>query len=91
MRVVVSRSGGIAGMRLVWDVRIDDQPDASAWRELLAALPWDDTPPAVPEPDRYVYRIRCPPHDVVLAEPQLRGPWQELVDKVRAASRDSAT
>jgi hypothetical protein len=91
MRVVVSRSGGIAGMRTVWEVRIDDQPDAPDWRDLLAALPWDDTPQQAPEPDRYVYRIRCPPHEVVLTEPQVSGQWRELVDRVRAASRDSAT
>lgn len=86
MRVVVSRSGGIAGLLRVWEVRIDDQPDAPDWRELLATLPWDDTPQTAPEPDRYSYRIRCSPHEVVLAEPQVAGPWRELVDRVRAVA-----
>jgi hypothetical protein len=36
-----------------------------------------------PEPDRFIYRIRCPPREVTLAERQLVGPWRELVDRVQ--------
>jgi hypothetical protein len=81
MKVVVSRSGGIAGLRVTWDVQVDEQPDAAAWVQFLQELPWDEA-----APDRFVYRIRCAPHEVVLAEPQVNGAWRDLIDRVRAAS-----
>ena len=87
MKVIVSRSGGIAGIRITWEVQVDDQPDASTWTELVDALPWDEVTESDPEPDRYVYRIRCAPHEVVLGEPQVSGPWRELVDRVRAVNK----
>jgi hypothetical protein len=86
MKVVVSRSGGFAGIRVTWEVQVDEQPDASAWRDLLTALPWNEVSEAAPQPDRYVYRIRCAPHEVVLGEQQVCGPWQELIDRVKAAN-----
>ncbi|MET0976929.1 MAG: protealysin inhibitor emfourin [Leifsonia sp.] len=58
MRVIVSRSGGIAGIRMSWQVRIEDQPDASDWFVLIRALPWDEVRPAPVSPDRFLYRIR---------------------------------
>jgi hypothetical protein len=86
MKVVVSRSGGIAGLRVTWDVQVDEQPDAAAWMSFLEDLPWDEAEATAPMPDRYVYRIRCAPHEVVLAEPQVHGAWKDLIDRVRAAS-----
>ena len=86
MKVIVTRSGGIAGMRVTWEVQVDEQPDAPGWRELLGALPWDEARRSAPEPDRYVYRIRCAPHEVVLPERQVAGPWKDLVDRVRAVN-----
>ncbi|MET1045019.1 MAG: protealysin inhibitor emfourin [Microbacteriaceae bacterium] len=86
MKVIVSRSGGFAGLRATWEVQVDEQPDAPRWSAFLQDLPWDDVPSAPPTPDRYVYRIRCESHDVVLTEPQVQGPWRELVDRVRAAN-----
>ncbi|TFC03523.1 hypothetical protein E3O42_06635 [Cryobacterium adonitolivorans] len=86
MKVVVSRSGGIAGLRVTWDVQVDEQPDAASWMRLLEELPWDEAEDIAPMPDRYVYRIRCAPHEVVLAEPQVHGAWKDLIDRVRAAS-----
>jgi len=86
MKVIVSRSGGIAGIRTTWEVQVDEQPDALDWRELLDALPWDQVEESAPEPDRYVYRIRCAPHEVVLAEPKVSGRWKDLVDRVRAVN-----
>jgi len=85
MKVVVSRSGGMAGIRTTWEVDVDAQPDADDWASLITALPWAEVAVRAPEPDRFVYRIRCPPHEVVLAEPQLCGPWKELVDRVKAS------
>lgn len=87
MEVVVSRSGGVAGIRVTWAVRVDDQPDSSTWARFLDELPWDAVEESDPKPDRYVYRIRAEPHEVVLTEPQVSGPWRELVDRVRAANQ----
>ncbi len=88
MKVLVSRSGGIAGIRTTWEVDVDAQPDAADWASLITALPWADVAARAPEPDRFVYRIRCPPHEVVLAEPQVCGPWRELVDRVKASQSE---
>lgn len=86
MKVVVSRSGGVAGVRVTWELRVDEQPDPSTWVQLLDELPWDSIDDSEPQPDRFVYRIRVPPHEVVLAERQVAGPWRELVDRVRTAN-----
>lgn len=83
MDVEVVRSGGIAGLRLSWTVNVEDQPDPEEWVLLIERLPWSETPPAPPEPDRYIYRIRCEPHEATLAERQVTGPWRDLVDRVR--------
>lgn len=90
MRVTVSRTGGFAGIRATWEVHVEAQPDRAAWRELVESMPWDDVPPAPPEPDRHIYRIRCEKHEVVLAERQLRGPWRILVERVRERGRPAA-
>ncbi|GAA1059765.1 protealysin inhibitor emfourin [Agromyces bracchium] len=83
MEVEVVRSGGIAGLRLTWTVEVEDQPDPEEWVLLVERLPWSETPPGPPEPDRYTYRIRCEPHEATLAERQVTGPWRDLVDRVR--------
>ena len=83
MDVEVVRSGGIAGLRLSWTVNVEDQPDPEEWVLLIERLPWSETSPTPPEPDRYVYRIRCEPHEATLAERQVTGPWRDLVDRVR--------
>jgi hypothetical protein len=86
MKVIVSRSGGIAGIRITWEVQVDERPDAADWKAFLEELPWDEVDERAPEPDRFVYRIRCAPHEVVLAEPQVCGPWKDLVDRVKAVN-----
>jgi len=83
MDVIVSRSGGLAGMQLTWEVRVDEQPDPDEWYILIDEIPWGEPPPLPPEPDRFVYRIRCEPHEATLAERQLTGPWRQLVDRVQ--------
>jgi hypothetical protein len=85
--VIVSRSGGFAGIRLTWQVRLDERPDASEWLALIQALPWDEVTAAAPEPDRYVYRIRCAQQTATLSEPQLDGPWRELVTRVQQVAK----
>lgn len=86
MNVTVSRSGGIAGFRCTWELKVDDQPDPEWWTHFLAALPWDHVAPAEAAPDRYLYRIRCGEREVELPEPALSGAWRELVELVQAAA-----
>ena len=83
MKVIVIRTGGMAGLRRTWEVAVDDQPDRESWAELLTRLPWEHRPKVPAQPDRYVYEIRCSRHRVVLPEQQVTGPWRELVDRVR--------
>jgi len=83
MKVIVSRSGGIAGIRRTWEVLVDDQPDFSDWLALIETLPWGEVPRTAPQPDRFVYRIRCDARTAELAEPDLTGPWRELVERVQ--------
>jgi hypothetical protein len=85
MRVIVSRSGGVTGMAIRWVVELGDGPEYSDWVVLIEACPWDDEPDVPPEPDRFVYLIRANGRRVTLAEKRVRGPWRELVDRVRAA------
>ncbi|TFD63475.1 protealysin inhibitor emfourin [Cryobacterium ruanii] len=86
MKVIVSRSGGMAGIRLTWEVRVEEQPDPATWADFLNSLPWDDVTDSEAAPDRFAYRIRCAPHEVVLGETQVNGPWRDLVNRVRAAN-----
>lgn len=83
MDVYVSRSGGFAGLRLTWHVHVEEQPDRDDWYLLIRQIPWSDAPPVPPEPDRYVYRIRCESHVATLAERQVTGPWRTLVERVQ--------
>ncbi|HEV7950699.1 MAG TPA: protealysin inhibitor emfourin [Glaciihabitans sp.] len=86
MRVTVTRSGGFAGLTQTWTITVDEQPDSADWAELIDRLPWGRRPRSAPQPDRYVYDIRCARHRVTLPEQQLTGPWRELVDRVRERS-----
>ncbi|MWV49484.1 hypothetical protein GRS96_09380 [Rathayibacter sp. VKM Ac-2803] len=89
MDVIVSRSGGFAGLRRVWRVDVTEQPDERAWLELLDSLPWDDSRAprgaSSGRPDRFVYEIRVQTHRVRLGETELDGAWRELVDRVKKA------
>jgi len=79
----VTRSGGVTGMLRVWRVE-SVEPDG--WRPLVDACPWDDGP----EPsgsDRFVGRIEGrapePSREARIPDAAVRGPWRELVDRVR--------
>ena len=85
------RSGGLLGRRIEWDVVVDDQPDADQWYVLINELPWGECSTTNTTPDRYTYGIRCEPHEAVIPEQQLTGPWRELVDRVRDASERPGT
>ena len=74
-------------MNLIWVSSTCSIDSAASSSQLVSSLPWDDAPPeAHGEPDRYVYRISCEPHEVVLGERALEGPWRVLVERVRAVA-----
>ncbi|MEL0625737.1 protealysin inhibitor emfourin [Salinibacterium amurskyense] len=85
MKVQVWRSGGLLGRRVEWAVVVDEQPDPDQWYVLISEIPWNEHPAESTMPDRYTYEIRCEPHEAVVPEQQLVGPWRELVDRVREA------
>lgn len=85
----VIRSGGITGLRRGWRVETED---VDAWEPVVESCPWAEAPRireefAHPEPDRFVWRIEVrapePPRTAELPERALRGPWRELVERVR--------
>ncbi|WP_210403782.1 protealysin inhibitor emfourin [Salinibacterium sp. UTAS2018] len=85
MKVQVWRSGGLLGRRVEWAVVVDEQPDPDQWYLLIYEIPWNEHPAENTMPDRYTYEIHCEPHEAVIPEQQLVGPWRELVDRVREA------
>ncbi|MBH0116703.1 hypothetical protein I6E52_07565 [Salinibacterium sp. NG253] len=89
MKVQVLRSGGLLGRSVEWDVVVDEQPDPERWYVLISECPWHEHPVENTMPDRYTYEIHCEPHEAVIPEQQLVGPWRELVDRVRDASQPS--
>ena len=88
--VVVTRSGGIAGMRRQWRAQ-PDAAEASAWRALIDSCPWDARREAARTAprgaDRFEWVIRARDDDAdreaSLADDELDGAWRTLVDAVR--------
>lgn len=83
--VVVERTGGVAGMRATRDVNLDSLPteEAEAWHRLLGSPLLRELGAAPTHPDRYVYRVACPPVglDVTAAEQQLPSHVRELFER----------
>ena len=77
----VERSGGIAGRQLAREVDLTelDDDDARSWQQLLRSGRLQRIAPERPQPDRFVYRVCCPPHDVDVTAAE-----HELPDDVRA-------
>jgi hypothetical protein len=85
IRIVVVRSGGVAGIRQRWQV--ESQDDAEEWFALVRACPWGAVGNDPSSRDRFVWRIeaRMPPAVRTASVPDalLVGPWRVLVDRVR--------
>lgn len=95
--VVVTRTGGFAGMRRAW--RAEPRADeASVFRSLIARCPWDASSEPESEDeneaeakrgaDRFVWSIVARWDDVGerearLVDDEVTGAWRELVDAVR--------
>jgi len=86
VKISVSRSGGLAGLTRTWNVIVDDQPDREEWMSLVSSLPWSSRPRVLPQPDRYIYVIRCSRRRITLPEQKVEGPWRELVNRVQSAA-----
>jgi hypothetical protein len=96
--VTVTRTGGFAGLRRTWHAQ-PEAMDAPQWIALIEGCPWEAADPTRPldtaGADRFVWHVdaRCgdAEREAALADPDVRGPWRELIDAVRSAgSADSA-
>ncbi|MDP9027797.1 MAG: hypothetical protein M3N46_09650 [Actinomycetota bacterium] len=85
LRVLVVRSGGIAGIRQQWLAEPVD--DAEGWLALIQACPWGAVGADSTSRDRFVWRIeaRMPRAVRTASVPDslLVGPWRLLVDRVQ--------
>jgi len=92
MKIIVQRSGGVAGMKRTWTVHPEPPEDTDRWQPLIEACPWDAVAPggAAAQPDRFMYSIRADQRRAVLPERELTGPWRDLVDCARDAAERTA-
>lgn len=84
VRIQVTRSGGVAGIRRGWCV---ESHEPGTWEPLVAACPWGDEPQESGGADRFVWRIEVtappPTRTAEVPETALHGPWRELLERVR--------
>jgi hypothetical protein len=93
--VTVTRTGGFAGLRRTWRAQ-PDTAEAPQWIALIDGCPWDAADPkrdiAPTGADRYMWHVdaRCgdAEREAALADPEVQGPWRDLIDAVRAAKKD---
>jgi hypothetical protein len=89
-RILVVRTGGIAGLRRQWQV--EPAEDADDWLTLVAACPWDDVPVDATSRDAFIWQIetRMPTatHLARVPDRGLVGPWRELVTRVQERAAD---
>ena len=87
MRLVVVRSGGIAGMRRTWSSEVSSKEAEERWLPLLQDPPSTDAHGSMP--DRFTYEISVGKAAVTIPEESLQGRWQELVDRARKGNREA--
>lgn len=85
LRVVVVRSGGLAGISRRWTVL--EQNPGDDWIALVDACPWDAVGTDSTSRDRFVWRIEAQTgrrqRRASVPDSLLIGPWHDLVDRVR--------
>ncbi|WP_231442838.1 hypothetical protein [Brevibacterium zhoupengii] len=91
--LIVERSGGIAGLLLVWDLDIDSSEHRASIGPKVAELPWPNDPAGRADggagvkanagADRYVYAIESRFGLVRFGETEMPGEWKSLVEQVR--------
>lgn len=84
MRITVTRTGGVAGIRRHAEVDTATRDDAEAWHRLVRAADLDHAPEQRPAADRFVYRVRVDERETTVGEADLTGPLRDLVDSVLA-------
>lgn len=90
--VTVTRTGGVAGLRRTWQAE-PDTAESPQWIALIDGCPWDAADPARRTPpsgaDNFMWHVdaRCGENarEAELADPEVQGPWRDLIDAVRAA------
>ncbi len=95
--VTVTRTGGFAGLRRTWRAQ-PDTAEAPQWIALIDGCPWDAADPkrdiAPTGADRYMWHVdaRCgdAEREAALADPEVQGPWRDLIDAVRAVKKDDS-
>lgn len=89
-RILVVRSGGIAGISRRWQVEPGD--DAPEWVELVEACPWGTVGRDALSRDRFVWTIEArmprPVRTASVPDALLEGPWRALVERVQSSSPD---
>lgn len=91
MRIAVTRSGGVAGIRRHAEVDTARRGDADLWERLVreaglaARTGPENAAPHQPAPDRFVYTIRVDQREVSVGEADLTEPLRELIDRVLSA------
>jgi hypothetical protein len=81
--LVVTRSGGFAGLRLERQLPLGELPDEQArrWYDLLDSGRLLQLDPVDPSPDRFVYRLSGPGLEVTAGEQQLPDDVRGLFDE----------
>lgn len=88
MRIAVTRSGGVAGIRRRAAVDTAGRGDADDWHTLVRRADLGSAPPHRPAPDRFVYTIEVDGDEVTVGEADLTGPLEELIDRVLSEGWD---
>ncbi|MET0672757.1 MAG: protealysin inhibitor emfourin [Microbacterium pygmaeum] len=91
--ITVTRTGGIAGLKRTWRAQ-PESSDAPHWIALIDECPWDAADPTRPiaptGADRYMWhvdaRLGDDEREAALADPEVQGPWRELIDAVRSVN-----
>lgn len=86
IRIVVSRSGGFAGLTRTWTVEVSEAEAEQRWLPLLDELESGSIPDD--GRDRYVYHVTVGYREVDVGESAVQGPWKELVERAKQASPD---
>lgn len=84
MRIAVTCSGGVAGIRRHAEVDTAGRSAAGAWHDLVHRADLERPPEHQPAPDRFVYTITVDGREITVGEAELTEPLRELVDRVLA-------
>lgn len=84
-RIVVSRSGGFAGLTRTWSVEVSESEVERHWLPLLNEV--EGASPPGNQRDRFVYHIAIVGfREATVAESALQDAWRELLEQAKDAS-----